>query len=117
MKTDYKKKEKQLIELLGDNFNSTTIDLIQICKVKNQYENVGDIVSMNEHYLDYIIEYKKINDGYIDGWEIPFNDYEIRLSDMGNNESYGTEKWFEIEKQISKILECKQHIKINNNNK
>ena len=44
-------KEKQLRELLGDDFKYTSLDLIQKSKVKDQYCDVGDIISMNEHFI------------------------------------------------------------------
>ena len=37
MKTNFKKEEKQLKQLLGSDYKHITIDLIQISKVKDEY--------------------------------------------------------------------------------
>tara|TARA_B110000977_G_scaffold34614_1_gene46273 strand:- start:839 stop:1198 length:360 start_codon:yes stop_codon:yes gene_type:complete len=113
LQTNFKTKEKQLRELLGDYFENTTIKLIQKSKVKDIYHNVGDIVSMNEHYLHHLFELIQrpmeidgFGDGYIDGWKIPFEDYEMKLIDwMGEMDDK-----IEIEKTISNILGCKIYV-------
>ena len=94
------KKEKQLRELLGDDFEITSIDLIQKSKVKDEEYDVGDIISMNEHFLPHMFEILERWDGYIDGWEIPFEDYQMRLMRWKDYD----ETYYKIEKQISEIL-------------
>ena len=110
MKTNFKTKQKQLKQLLGDDFNNIYIRLIQISKVKDEYHNVGDIISNNEYPLNYTLE-KLINgDDYIDGWEIPFSDYEMRLGSwFGDDSGRIPSNWYKVEKQISEILGLKIH--------
>ncbi len=107
-------KEKQLRELLGDDFKYTSLDLIQKSKVKDQYCDVGDIISMNEHFiydmfriLEKPMEIEGFGGGYIDGWEIPFEDYEMRLMRWGFPLKDYDEVFDNIEKQISEILGLK----------
>lgn len=91
---NFKKEEKQLKQLLGDDFDSILITLIQISKVKDEYHNVGDVVSMNEHFLNHMFELLEKYDGYIDGWEIPFENYEISISGwFGDDSDRIPSKW------------------------
>jgi len=124
MKTNFKKEEKQLKQLLGSDYKHIEIDLIQISKVKDEYHEVGDIVSKNQHFLHYMIEILakpkemigniQFGGGIIDGWEIPFKDYEMKMSGWicDDNEPINFDAssaviWKKIEKQISEILGLK----------
>ena len=110
MKTNFKTKQKQLKQLLGDDFNNIYISLIQISKVKDEYHNVGDIISNNEYPLNYTLE--RLIDGYdyIGGWEIPFTDYEMSLGCwFGDDGERIPSNWYKVEKQISEILGLKIH--------
>ena len=106
MKTNFKTKQKQLKQLLGDDFNNIYIRLIQISKVKDEYHNVGDIISNNEYPLNYTLE--RLIDGYdyIDGWEIPL-DYEMSLGCWFGDDGGEYPNWYKAEKQISEILGLK----------
>ena len=52
-----KEEKKQLKQLLGENFESISIYLIQKSKIINKYQNMGDIISMNEHFLHHMFEH------------------------------------------------------------
>ena len=126
MKTNFKKEEKQLKQLLGSDYKHIEIDLIQISKVKDEYYEVGDIVSKNKHFLHYMIEILakpkemigniQFGGGIIDGWKIPFKDYEMKMSgwicddsEPINFDASSAVIWKKIEKQISEILGLKIH--------
>lgn len=113
-------KKQQLKKLLGKNFNHTIITLISRVNEDNGYEKKGEIQSFNQHYLSHLFEtlerpnenpfgLKGFGGGYIDGFEIPFEDYEIELDRRWIWENKSKVELDEIEKQISKILECKIH--------
>ena len=107
-----KNKKQQLKKLLGKHFNHTIINLISIVNEDDEYQKKGEIQSCNQHFLPNIFYSLNKHNGYIDGWEIPFEEYEIELVNV-------MDKFFqpidikmeleELEKEISKILKCKIH--------
>ena len=108
-----KEEKKQLKQLLGENFESISIYLIQKSKIINKYQNMGDILSMNEHFLHHMFEILYYSNGYIDGWEIPFKDYEMKIAHfftMEEDENLILFQKKQLEKQISEILGLKIYI-------
>ena len=119
MKTDFKKEQKQLKKLLGNDYENISIILTQKSKVKDEYHNIGDIVSSNEHFLHHMFEMLNrpksekmsgFGGGYIDGFEIPFKDYEINIGGwFGDDSERIPSNWYETEKKIGEILGLKIH--------
>ncbi|MDC0355462.1 hypothetical protein OAM97_04575, partial [Flavobacteriaceae bacterium] len=78
-----------------------------------------DIVSNNEHFLPHMFEILakpkemigncQFGGGIIDGWKIPFKDYEMKMSGWFIDDSDKLPNWKKIEKQISEILGLKIH--------
>ena len=107
-----KKKQKQLKQLLGENYDKILISLITKCKIKDEYFEVGEIVSDNEHFLNDMLDIL-IDRGSIDGWEIPFTEYEFHMTKWLNRDNDGfvfrnsIPNWNEVENQISKVLGLK----------
>ena len=117
MRNQFKKKEKQLKQLLENDFDFISIDLIQRSKVKDEDYNIGDIVSSNEHFLKDMFrilnqskdkKWMGFGSGFIDGWEIPFKDYEMKLINwFGDDRDRILFLWEKTEKQIGEILGLK----------
>ena len=79
MKTNFKTKQKQLKQLLGEDFDNILIRLITKSKVKDESIEIGDVDTDNEHFLKDVLE-RLVEGCYIDGIKIPFTDYEIKMS-------------------------------------
>jgi hypothetical protein len=114
MKTDFKTKQKQLKQLLGEDFDNILISLITKCKVKDEYFEIGDVETDNEHFLKDVLE-RVVEGCYIDGIKIPFTEYEFHMTKWLNRDNDGfifrnsIPNWNKVENQISEVLGLKIH--------
>ena len=105
-------KKRNIKAHLSNDYENILITLIQKSKVKDEYHNIGDIVSSLEYNLCDVLD-RLINNEKIGGWDVDAKDYEFELRLIDNKNERVISKpnnlldWYE--EVINQILGMKIH--------